>query len=270
MTALTEITNPGLVASLLDRDTAAVQARLADATLLAAASSAGASDTAVIRTGRGSAGRALVWAFTDAEALAAWDRHPADHAAVIGGAALSSLRAIVALNAAGPGCMVLDGSPAAESRAADGREPATPDLADAAARRPLRKLAGEAHDLGRRAAAAGQLEEACGQLERSVEVCKQLGDELHGAAASLELAAARERSGSVGLALPIWEIAAQTLARLGEGDLALAALLDAAESALAAGLPEDAERLGLAAIELCAGSEAGDRLVSIWGRLNGS
>ncbi len=264
------VCNPELVAALLAEDPVAVAAELAAATLLIPASRLG-DGQAVVRSGRTGTGATLLWAFTDLDALAAWDRRPAEHAVVLDWPALCgpdpARDAVVALNAAGPGAFLVDGhapQPAGNGRV---RPAGANDLVGVDARRPVRALASEAHDLGRRAASAGDLEGACAQLERSVEFCGRLGDRLHGAAAALELARARDRAGSVDLALTTWKRAAETLTMLGEEDLAIGALLDAADAALAGGAPADAERLSASALELCAGEEVGDRLLSLWGRL---
>jgi hypothetical protein len=54
------------------------------------------------------------------------------------------------------------------------------------------------------------------------------------------------------------------MAALGELDLALDALLDGAELAAAEGLTADAEALSVTALDLTAGSDFSDRLISLW------
>ena len=55
-----------------------------------------------------------------------------------------------------------------------------------------------------------------------------------------------------------------TMAALGEIDLALDALLDAAQAAARAGLAADAEALSIAALDLAAGSDFSERLIGVW------
>ena len=73
--ALQTVTNPGLVRALMNEDAGEVQAGLARATLLVPAAKIRDGET-VIQIRRGAAGRSLVCAFTDLEALQAWDRNP--------------------------------------------------------------------------------------------------------------------------------------------------------------------------------------------------
>ncbi len=269
------VSNPELVAELLAEDPAAVRTELHVATLLVPATPLG-DGQALVRSGRTGTGATLLWAFTDLEALAAWDRHPVEHAIVVEGSALAGLPpaggAVIAVNAAGPGAFLVDAQ--AMGTPTNGRVPpaaaaGVSELVDADTRRPLRTRASAAHDMGRRAASAGDLEEACNQFERSIDACGRLGDRLHGAAAALELASTRQRAGSVELAVTVWERAAETLALLGEGDLAIGALLDAAQAASAAGFSAAAERLSVSALELGAGTELAARLVSLWGAIDG-
>jgi hypothetical protein len=99
-------------------------------------------------------------------------------------------------------------------------------------------------------------------------LCDELGDRLHGAAAAIELATWRAGSGSTRLALTGWREAAATMATLGEIDLALDALLDAAQAAARAGLGDDAEALSITALDLVAGSDFSERLIGVWRMLS--
>jgi hypothetical protein len=226
---------------------------------------------AMIQIRRGPSGRRLVCAFTDLEALQAWDRYPSDRAVALDAAVVADLvpGGIVALNPAGPGALVLDG-PVLAADGGDATEAgaATSQLTDPEQRAPLRRRANQFHELARRTAQAGDLGAACEQLQPAIAACDELGDRLHGAAASLELASWRARSGSTRLAMTGWRDAAATLAALGELDLALDALLDAAEVASRAGLAADAEALSVTALELAAGSDFSDRLIGVWRSLS--
>jgi hypothetical protein len=269
---LTTVASPHLVQALLHGDASRVNAAFAGSTLLVPAS--GNHDgEAMIQIRRGPSGRRLVCAFTDLEALQAWDRYPSDRAVALDAAAVADLvgDGIVALNPAGPGALVLDGPVlAANADGDDTTEPgaATSQLTDPEQRAPLRRQANQFHELARRTAQAGDLGAACEQLQPAIAACVELGDRLHGAAASLELASWRARSGSTRLAMTGWRDAAATLATLGELDLALDALLDAAEVASRAGLAADAEALSITALELATGSDFSDRLIGVWRSLS--
>lgn len=271
---LADVANPRLVQALLRRDSAAVRDALPGATLLVPAL-AHRDGEIVVRTQRGPRGRTLVSAFTDLEALRAWDRHPANAAVGLAAAGVAELvpEATVALNPAGPGTHLLDaealiawgGMPAGNGHRTDA---AALSLEDPTGRRTLRDRANHAHELARRTAAGGDLSAACEQLQPAVRACAELGDQLHGAAAALELARWRAGTGSTRLALAGWREAAGTMAALGELDLALDALLDAAEVAAADGLLADAETLSATALDLAAGSDFSDRLISLWRTLH--
>jgi SseB protein N-terminal domain len=270
---LENVANPGLVQALLHGDGSEVQNTLAGSTLLVPASENGDGETS-IQIRRGAAGRRLVCAFTDLEALQAWDRSPADAAVALDAAAVAGLvtGGMVALNPAGPGALVLDGDgdgdgdrPAlAAPRDDTVRDRATLRLTDPEQRTQLRRQANQFHELARRTAEAGDLDAACEQLQPAISACEELGDRLHGAAAALELASWRARSGSTRLALTGWREAAATMAALGELDLAVDALLDAAQTAARAGLAADAEALSVTALDLVAGSDFSDRLIGVW------
>jgi hypothetical protein len=179
---------------------------------------------------------------------------------------------MVALNPAGPGALVLDGDgPAVVAPRSDDAVPdgATSRLTDPEQRAQLRRQVNQFHELARRTADAGDLDAACEQLQRAISDCEELGDRLHGAAAALELASWRARSGSTRLALSGWREAATTMAALGELDLAVDALLDAAQTAARAGLAADAEALSVTALDLVAGSDFSDRLIGVWRTLTG-
>ena len=268
--ALETVANPSLVRALLHGDGSEVQLTLADATLLVPASENRDGDV-VIQIRRGAAGRRLVCAFTDLEALQAWDREPPDTAVALDAAAVAGLvvEGMVALNPAGPGALVLDG-PALVARRDGTSAPdaANSQLTDPEHRAQLRRQANQFHELARRTAQAGDLAAACEQLQPAISACDELGDRLHGAAASLELASWRAGSGSTRLALAGWREAAATLAAFGELDLALDALLDAAQAAARAGLTADAEALSITALDLAAGSDFSDRLIGVWRMLS--
>ena len=268
--ALQTVTNPGLVRALMNEDAAEVQAGLARATLLVPAAKIGDGET-VIQIRRGAAGRPLVCAFTDLEALQAWDRNPPQTAVALDAASIADLvvDGMVALNPAGPGALVLDG-PAVGARHGDATssEGATSRLVDPDQRAQRRRHANQFHELARRTAESGDLSAACEQLQPAISLCDELGDRLHGAAAAIELASWRAGSGSTRLALTGWREAAATMATLGEIDLALDALLDAAQAAAQAGLADDAEALSITALDLVAGSDFSERLIGVWRMLS--
>jgi hypothetical protein len=208
--------------------------------------------------------------------LRAWDRHPANAAVGLGSVGVAELvpEATIALNPAGPGAHLLDsealatwsGPPNGNGHRTETAP--TVSLEDPAHRRTLRERANQSHELARRTARAGDLSAACEQLQPAIQACAELGDQLHGAAAALELARWRARTGSTRLALAGWREAAGTLAAFGELDLALDALLDAADLAAANGLSADAETLSVTALDLAAGSDFSDRLISLWRTLH--
>jgi hypothetical protein len=273
--ALENVANPGLVQALLHGDGSGVQTSLAGSTLLVPASE-NRDGEASIQIRRGAAGRRLVCAFTDLEALQAWDRSPADAAVALDAAAVAGLvtGGMVALNPAGPGALVLDGvldrdAPAVAAPRDTVPDGATSRLVDSEQRAQLRRQVNQFHELARRTAEAGDLDAACEQLQRAIGACEELGDRLHGAAATLELASWRARSGSTRLALTGWREAGATMAALGELDLAVDALLDAAQAAGRAGLGADAEALSVTALDLVAGSDFSDRLIGVWRTLTG-
>jgi hypothetical protein len=270
--ALENVANPRLVRALVHGDGVALQATLTDATLLVPASENREGEP-VIQIRRAAAGRRLVCAFTDLEALQAWDRNPPNRAVALDAPAVVDLvgDGMVALNPAGPGALVVDGFALAGDPAfATGADAATSHFTEPAERQKLRRQANQFHVLARRTADAGDFEAACEQVKSTISSCDELGDRLHGAAAGLELAAWRAKSGSTRLALADWRESAATLAALGELDLALDALLDAAQTAARAGLPADAEALSIKALDLAAGSDFSDRLIGVWRMLAGA
>ena len=267
------VSNPALVEALLAGDPGAVARELPAATLLVGASMATPGAPAVLRSGTTGEQRPLLWAFTDPEALRAWDRHPAEFAVALSGADLLAGQEgrgpVIAINAAGPGAFVLDTAGAVRGGAHGSARALRAELAAEAARHAVRVQAGHAHDRGRQALAAGNPAEAAVLFEQAMDACGELGDRLHGAAAAVELAACRARLGAAGEAVALWERAADLLALFGEPDLALAALVTAAETADEAGLAAEAHRMSAAAVRLCAGRDLGDRLVALWGRVDG-
>ena len=274
---LADVANPRLVEALLHRDPAGIEHALRGATLLVPASEHREGEV-VVETRRTAGAGALVCAFTDLEALAAWDRDPTGAAVALDAATVGELvpEAMIALNPAGPGAHIVDGEAFVASGFASGHNggpPSSPggpsELADPRARRAVRERVNLAHELARHHADAGELDRACDEMQPALAACAELGDRLHGAAAALELARWRAGSGRVQLALAGWRDAAETMALLGELDLALGALLDAAEAAAAAELTTQAETLSIAALDLAAGSEFTDRLVTLWRRLDG-
>lgn len=269
----TPVSNPDLVAALMSGDVTRVGEALSAGTtrLLLPASDLG-DGRAIAHAGRDGEGRRLIWAFTDSEALAAFDRRPATATLVISGLDLVRTPEMVALNPAGPGATMIQGG---ASEAAPGLAPAGPPTNGASSasedglvqpdgRAEMRRRARDAHERGRAAAAAGDLQEASAQFEQALAACGRLGDRLHGGATALDLAACQVRRGDADLALALWERAADVLSRFGETDLALGALLDAAEVAVTAGELDEADRLGGEALRLAAGAEAADRIAAIW------
>lgn len=265
---LSALANPALVRALLSEHPDQVSAALDGSTLLVPAVSAGAGHTA-LHTRIAAGGRRVLCAFTDLEALSAWDRHPAGEAAAVAATALRELAPGTALilNPAGPGAHLLSGEPLDGNRltvAPDDRA----QLVAPAGRRSSRSQAAHAHRRARRSAAGGWLSEACDELRVAIRACHDLGDRLHGGAAELELAGWLARLGSIGGALDSWRRAAETLALLGETDLALAGLLDAAEAAAAAGRSDEAETFSITALDVVAGADVSDRLLSVWRTLD--
>jgi tetratricopeptide (TPR) repeat protein len=269
-----EIVNPGLVEALLAQDPSAILFELAGVRLLLPAAPVG-QDAAALRHGQSAGGRPLLWAFTDAEALAAWDRHPAESAVALAASDLGELdngsATVLALNAAGPGAFLMGPealSGADVSRVSKVRRAAAAQLVALEGRHELRAAAREAHRRGIAAVASGRYTDAAGELERAIEACNALGDRLHGASAALDLAPCLARAGALSAALGAWERAAEVLTVFGEIDLALGGLLDAAEVAARSRRTEDAARLSVAALELCAGPVVGERIVTLWRSLD--
>lgn len=273
-TAVQAVTNPELVSALLAGDPAAIQSELERATLLVPASSAD-DGVGIILRGRSQGGRMLIWAFTDKEALLAWDRRPPDAVVALAPDALARHAggdgSVIALNAAGPGAFLV-GVEALQATLSHGASGNTPEAepgsyVDLEARPEARGRIRQALERSRSASADGRLQNMRRELTAAVAACGEIGDRLHGSAAALDLAACLARIGDTGPALETWERAADVLTLFGESDLAAAALLEASEAAVEAGAEADAERLSIAALELCVGPEFTDRLVAVWGRL---
>lgn len=263
------VNNPELVTALLSGDPVRIGQTLATSMLLLPASPL-ADGRAIAQSGHDGAGRRLQWAFTDTEALAAFDRRPVTTAVAVSGHELGRVPEIIALNPAGPGAtLILAGRPEPHrplSPAPNGGSvhSAQGVLASPTARAELRMEAREAHEDGRAALAADHPVDAAGHFERALAACGRLGDRLHGSATAIELAACQAGVGELQLALVLWERGADVLARFGETDLALEALLTAAEAAAGADQLDDADRLAASALELCAGPAAADRLAALW------
>lgn len=226
--------NPQLVGALLAEDQAAIAAALWTAAVLVPG--AGDADGHVLLScGRAADGRRLLHAFSDLEALTAWDRHPANTAAVLDAAALEELlpggTGVIVINPAGPGAHLIGAEalpalvdPAGRTESLRfGRS----ELVDPLSRRPFRAVASDAHDRGREAARSGMLPAAIAEFERSMQACGRLGDRLHGAVAALELAACLQHSGQRDRACAVFRHAGEVLGAIGESDLAVRALLAA-------------------------------------------
>lgn len=274
---LESVANPPLVAALLSGDPEAVTRALAGATLLIPASSGGG-DAAVLTPARGPGGRRVLPAFTDLEALLAWDRSPAPSAVALGTERVAQLlpagTGALLLNPAGPGSCLIGGevlatpSAAEPSRNGHGTGPAPADaLVDPSARRPVREQARRAHQAAREARERGDFDAAAGALRESLEALESLKDHLHAASAAAELGACHVAAGRPEAAPALFADAGQRFAMLGELDLAVGALLDGAEAALDAGGPDEAQELSIAALELVAGETVSTRIVTLWGRL---
>ncbi|MDQ2728958.1 MAG: hypothetical protein M3Y91_14120 [Actinomycetota bacterium] len=82
-----------------------------------------------------------------------------------------------------------------------------------------------------------------------------------------EWAAVRWEGGEGAAARTLAEQSASILASVGEVDLGVSGLLDAADMALADGDPGDARRLGGLVLQVCAGREPASRLAGLWDRL---
>jgi hypothetical protein len=148
--------------------------------------------TLVPRTGTGPDGRPLLWAFTDLEALTAWDHAPAEAALAVAGSDLVASAAPVLLNPAGSG-------------------PA-----------PVRRAARERFDAGLAAAADGDLTTAIELLQEALDACGELGDRLHGADVARALARCHDERGDEAHARRLREQSADVFDTLGEGELAAA------------------------------------------------
>ncbi len=138
-------------------------------------------------------------------------------------------------------------------------------LAQMEARAPLRRRASGEHRAALRSSADGDDVVALTHLGRAGQACLELGDRLHGAAVLREIANCSARLGQPGS----WrsaESAGWVFASLGELDLALESLLEAAEQAGGSNLPQEANRLVRAALTAAAGPEAGKRLAesAVW------
>lgn len=261
---LDSIANPRLTGALLSADPELVMSALPEANLLVPASVHGDGSTTLAPL-RGPGNRRLLVAFTDSEALRAWDLHPADAAVTMAGGALARLVApgsgTVLLNPAGPGAHLVGGE-APENRRRRSAELVAPD-----ARRELRSRARDAYARGREALSAGALAPATAELTASLVACDELEDRLHGAAVGAALARCHLHAGAQDTALTLFARAGQAFGLLGELDEAADTLLEGAEAALSNGRPEEAEHLTVVVLDLLAGSAVSDRLLAVWSRL---
>jgi hypothetical protein len=271
---LADVHNDSLVAALLAGQPEAVADALPGATLLIPASSGG-TDTAVLSPTRGPGGRRLLPGFTDLEALRAWDRAPAETAIALPAARVGELLptgvGMLLVNPAGPGTFLVGGEalgtvPGA-ARSRNGHDAIGAALVDPDARAPVRARARDAHRAARAARERGELAIAAAALRESLQALNQLKDHLHGAAAGVELAAVHAAAGEHATAFALFADAGERFAALGELDLAVDALLDGAEAALAVGDGERAEELSVLALELVAGAAVSERIISMWRRL---
>jgi SseB protein N-terminal domain len=264
------VENPDLVEAMASADLEQVDALIDQAEFLVPATPAG-SDRWAITVSLGAMRERISWAFTDAEALAAWDRHPSPHAIVLSAATLARCYGssggsvgVVVVNAAGPAghlvaadrLLAVRGS---HHAAGEAGPRAAAGLARTAARVPLRRRASGEHRAALLSSADGNDVVALAHLGRAAEACLELGDRLHGAAVLREVAHCSARLGQP----ESWrsaESAGWLFASLGELDLALESLLEAAEQAGGSNRPQEANRLVRAALTTAAGPEAGKRL----------
>jgi hypothetical protein len=270
------IENPELVEAMASADLDRVDALIGRAAFLVPATRAGVDQWAVTLSLGGMRER-ITWAFTDAEALAAWDRHPSPDAIVLSAEALARCYGgggrsvdVVVVNAAGPAgyLVVADRLRAVRSLEHDAGEAgprAAAGLAPIGARAPLRRRASGEHRAALQSSADGDDVVALTHLGLAGAACLELGDRLHGAAVLREIANCSARLGQP----ESWrsaESAGWVFASLGELDLALESLLEAAEQAGGSNLPNEANRLVRAALTTAAGSEVGKRLAesAVW------
>lgn len=273
-----DVANPELARALCTGDSERVSACLPLARLLVPAREVRTGQS-LLASGAGARRERLLWAFTDVEALKAWDRQRWPAAATIDGAELAAiacgpasetLGSVVVVNAAGPAATLLPADQLAGVAPLDRRppgpdaQPLDPGLADPDVRRPWRVAAREHHGAGRRAIDHDDLGAAGRELSEAAAACGALGDRLHGAAVMAELARCRHRLGEVAPAAAILQRAAVVLGSLGELDLAIAGLLEVAEWAAADGEITAAAGLADAALAAAAGTEVASRLGALW------
>jgi hypothetical protein len=264
-----EVTNPDLVEALATGDPSRIRASLAGARFLVPAMAAG-HDRWGISVTLGARRERIAWAFTDGEALAAWDRHPAQGAVVLDAEGLTSClgepgSAVVVLNAAGPAAYLVvadqllpGGEPASAAEAVT--PAARSGLGPLSEREGLRQQVNGSQHAALSCTESGDDIGALAHLGRASELCSVLGDRLHGAALLKELADCEERLGHPGS----WrtaETAGWVFSSLGELDLGLECLVVASERARASGLPDEAARLVGAALVAATGPVLGVRLV---------
>jgi hypothetical protein len=235
----------------------------------------------VLACGTGARQERIFWAFTDAEALGAWDRHSWPEAATVASVELARTagsddvgapeNAVIVINAAGPAATIF--RPAQVSgrlplaATSEGGQAFDPGLADPAARSPWRAAAGREHGRGRSAVAGGDDRTASAAFTDAAQVCGAIGDRLHGAAVTMELAACQQRLALIDEAVGLLVASAEVLASIGELDLGTAGLVDAAALAADAGQAEVASRLAEAALTAVAGPELARGLSRLWTRL---
>ena len=197
-------------------------ATLAPGHVLLAADPDEAGAGAIVRTGRSASGRPMVWAFTDEEALAHWDRAPAPLAVIVEVTELLGADdpPTVVLNAAGPAAAILERAQDAPSPSGSG---APSPLPEPGARAELRERARSEHARGREAADPAA---AAGHLFAALDACRALGDRLHAAVAARDLADVLSAAGAASDAAELRTLAAETFLDLGEGDLAAATRSD--------------------------------------------
>jgi hypothetical protein len=270
----------GLASALCAQDREALAELLPRTELLVPARRVTSAET-VLASGTGTRQTRIFWAFTDPEALGAWDRNPWPGAATVASAELARMAgsdeddgpqtAVIVINAAGPAATIL--GPAQVSgrvplvSTPGHRQPLDPVLADPAGRSPWRAAGQREHERGRSAAAEGDDRTAAAAFTEAARVFGAIGDRLHGAAVTMELATCHQRLGLLDEAVALLVASADVLASIGELDLGTTGLVDAAALAVDAGQPELASRLATGALTALAGPALALRLGQPWTRL---
>lgn len=220
-------------------------------------------------------GAAILWAFTDPEALAAWGTGPGPMTGVkVRGTDVAVLlgryrAASVLLNPAGPGSYVLaapDLAAALDSAPGRGQGPRPSTdhpLVGLDSRAGHRHRAQELAAGADQARRAGQQEAAVDAFEAALEAFRELGDRYHGAAVLDQLAAINAEMGRLEVARAHAERAAAIFLDLGERLRCGASLIDLGRAALGAGDLSMARAAAGAALDLLVPAPLGTPLAAL-------